>query len=67
MYGDRYVYGMDVYVWRQVGDGRLCMVTGRRWTSMYGDRYKMIYGRQVGDGRLCMATGRRWTSMYGDK
>ena len=39
MYGDR--YEMDVYVWRQVGDGRLCMATGRRWTSMYGDRQGM--------------------------
>ena len=36
MYGEG--YEMDVYVWRQVGDGRLCMATGRRWTSMYGDR-----------------------------
>ena len=36
MYGDR--YKMNVYVWRQVGDGRLCMATGWRWTSMYGDK-----------------------------
>ena len=36
MYGDK--YEMDVYVWRLVGDGRLCMATGRRWTSMYGDK-----------------------------
>ena len=50
---------MDVYVWRQVGDGRLCMATGREMD--------IYVWRQVGDGRLCMATGRRWTSMYGDK
>ena len=39
MFGDR--QEMDVYVWRQVGDGRPWMVTGRRWTSKDGDRQKM--------------------------
>ena len=36
--GDRW---MDVYVWRQVGNGHLRMATGRRWTSMDGDRLEM--------------------------